>query len=78
MSDAYRPIACHVHDEFEIAIMRARTIEVELGEQGGWRRATILPLDTRTEDGAEYLVYREGDGPEQRVRLDRVRLPAAD
>ncbi len=78
MSD-YTPIACALHDEFEIAVMRAQPVRVKLQQADGAVTVTVMPLDIRVQAGEEFLVYRrEGSEESEQVRLDRVRLLPAD
>jgi len=71
----YQPIDCHVHDEFEIAIMRGKPVLAELLIDGTWVKMEILPRDTGVADGEEFLSYTLAAQDEiMQVRLDRVRL----
>ena len=70
----YTPIACHLHDEFESAIVRRQSLEVEILQHGNWARQTIRPVDTRTANSEEYLRYLDRQGEQLEVRMDHIRL----
>lgn len=71
----YRPIACALHDEYELAIMHKKVVTLEWrDEQGREHRRRVLPLDIRVRDGAEYLLAKTLDKKEELcIRLDRIK-----
>lgn len=74
MSD-YRPIACHLHDQYEIAILRRQSLEVELFVNERWSSEIIWPIDLKVEQGQEFLLYRvSGQSDVKRIRLDEIKL----
>ena len=75
MTDQYKPIACALHDEYEIAIMRGQKIRITwLDDSGRSHESVVLPLDTRVESGEEFLVAEEEGGELLTIRLDRINI----
>ena len=71
--DDYRPIACAIHSDYELAILQGRRLRLSWrGPDGQQRRATLLPEDLQIQDGAEYLIARGEDGRSQALRLDWI------
>ncbi len=69
IENQYEPIDCGVHDQLELACMRAYAVRVTTADE----IYTGMPVTTRTTaDHAEWLVISEHDG-EREVRLDRIR-----
>ena len=69
MTHPYHPIACGLHDELQLRVMRGRTVEVRWVDAAGGvvvRDASLADVFSR--DGAEFL--RLVDGPD--IRLDRL------
>ncbi len=70
--DDYKPVACELHSEFELAIMQARPVSVRwLDSQGKTQEGTVWPLDVFARQGEEFLTVRNGDAVEN-IRLDRI------
>ena len=67
MSD-YKPIACSLHDRFEVASVTRSTVELSWPGQDSPYVGRIL--DIRVRDGAEYAVLEGGET----IRLDRIAL----
>jgi len=65
----YQPIACVQHERLEFAVLRRIPLHLKL--QDG-RELTGLALDVFTQDGAEWLKFRDGSGAEETLRLDRI------
>ena len=75
MTDTYKPIACALHDEFEIAIMRRQKLSITwLDDSGCSHESLVLPLDTRVESGEEFLIAEEEGGDRLTIRLDRIAI----
>jgi len=78
MSDTdYKPIACALHDHYEIAIMHKQVMHIVWQDETGDRHeADVLPVDIRVADGEEFLVVKPVDvelGSESlEIRLDRI------
>ena len=73
----YNPIACALHDQYEIAIMQRKVMHIEWrDEQGTMHEADVLPLDIRVSAGEEFLVVRRNgpgeDADRFEIRLDRI------
>ena len=66
----YQPVACALHSELELAIMRhvRLLLETDTGELAG------LPLDIQIRGGAEYLLLQDDRGQSHWLRLDRLSL----
>lgn len=72
MSD-YLPIPCIEHEKLEYAVLRRQTLSLEFREEDGTVHAlSVLPTDVATRNGAEWLSYRDQDGHDAVVRLDRI------
>lgn len=70
MSEPYKPIACGVHDQLELAIMHAERLALVWTDADGAQQQGILePVDIQVSESVEYLVFRSGD----RLRLDRIK-----
>jgi len=69
----YKPIACIAHEHLEFAVLRRQRLALEIDDDAGVKRLTVLPLDVCTRAGAEWLVFRDDTGAEARLRLDRIR-----
>lgn len=65
----YQPIACAQHERLEFAVLRRIPLHLKL--QDG-RELTGLVLDVFTQDGAEWLKFRDGSDVEETLRLDRT------
>lgn len=79
MSDDYQPIDCGLYDEYELAIMHKRPLDLQVTEAGAVTIRRVEPLDTSVADGAEYLVCRDTESGETlRLRFDRIRMVPLD
>ncbi|MEK6664324.1 MAG: Rho-binding antiterminator [Pseudomonadota bacterium] len=65
----YQPIACMQHERLEFAVLRRIPLHLKL-EDG--RELTGLALDVFTQDGAEWLKFRDGSNVEETLRLDLI------
>ena len=65
----YQPIACVQHERLEFAVLRRIPLHLKL--QDG-RELTGLALDVFTQDGAEWLKFREVSNVEETLRLDWI------
>ena len=78
MSDSdYKPIACALHDQYEIAIMHRQVLHIEWQDASGKSHmADVMPVDIRVAGGEEFLVARRVDAQEGgeplEIRLDRI------
>lgn len=75
MSD-YHPIACARHEALELAILRRRWLRLVVAADPAAPASAgallALPLDIGAADGAEWLLVRDADGVERRLRLDQL------
>jgi len=71
--DPYKPIACNVHSEYELAVMRRTRLRLAWREASGQRRiGWVLPLDIYSRRGVEYMVVQSHDGDRHEIRLDKI------
>lgn len=69
-TDNYQQISCEMHSTLELAIMRARGLEVVIDTQ----TQKILPLDMTTREGAEFLLFLDQNNTKCEVRADKITL----
>jgi len=75
MSESYQPILCSLHDEYEIAIMHKKTLDIQYIDDSGMSlRDTVLPIDLLVKNKEEYLLVKASDGKELSIRLDKIKL----
>lgn len=75
MGRIYEPIACSLHDEYEIAIMHKKHITIKWSGDGGEEYTDkVLPKDILVRDKAEFLVANTRDNRELCIRLDKIAL----
>ena len=75
MNQAYQPIACALHDKYEIAIMFKTHINIRWqDDKGGEHTEQVLPVDLLVKNGEEFLVAMGVDNQERCIRLDRIEL----
>ena len=65
----YQPIPCEQHELLEFAVLRRIPLHLKL--QDG-RELTGLALDVFTQDGAEWLKFRDASEVEETLRLDQI------
>jgi len=71
--EPYKPIACSLHSEYELAIMQRLQLRLSwIDAHGQEHIGNLLPLDLYTRDRAEYLAARNSDGHQHEIRLDRI------
>ena len=68
----YQPIACHIHDIYEIAIMRQTRLTLDWRQAGVRRHDTVRPVDLYTKEGAEWLLAEDRSGQQLEIRLDWI------
>lgn len=75
MIEPYVPIACALHDEYEIAIMHKKQLSIKwFDTKGKAHSATVQATDILVSDKEEFLVAKTTDNKELTIRLDRVSL----
>jgi transcriptional antiterminator Rof (Rho-off) len=76
MNEPYLPIACALHDEFEIAIMHRKILPLKwIDDNGKTHQFDVLPEDILVKEGAEYLLAKSLDTERELcIRLDKIVL----
>ena len=73
MESPYQPIACRLHDDYELAVLRRAVLDLSWqGEAGEVCSVRLVPEDVFTRQGAEYLAGRTAEGTPHEIRLDRI------
>lgn len=69
----YHPIPCAQHERLEFAVLRKIRLQLTYLDGPDTVRATVLPLDVYTREGAEWLRFnRVGTDQETVIRLDAI------
>jgi Rho-binding antiterminator len=71
--DAYRPISCALHSEYEVAILHRAKLHLTWCADNVVYNQRVLPLDLRTRNGEEFLICRTENGEPREIRLDTIR-----
>lgn len=75
MNKHYIPIACALHDRYEIAIMRKTRIEIAwIDEAGRACQGAVMPQDIVVKNSEEFLLFFDMQGNESLIRLDHITL----
>ena len=75
MTDPYKPIACSLYDEYEIAIMQRKYLNIKWSDSSGVNYAEkVLAKDILIKNKEEFLVAETPDQNELCVRLDKITL----
>lgn len=73
MTRDYIPIPCALYSEYELAILRRRTLRVRWKDRYGMDRVeTLRPTDLRTRRRGEFMIARNQYGHRRVLRLDRI------
>jgi Rho-binding antiterminator len=73
MTPEYIPISCELYSEYELVIIRRRTLRVRWKDRYGMDRVeTLKPTDLRTRRHAEFMIARNHLGQRRVLRLDRI------
>ena len=70
----YQPIACALHDQYEIAIMHKKQLMISWSDNDGRHTARVLPEDILVKDRQEFLIAESQDKKQYCIRLDRITL----
>lgn len=70
----YQPIACALHDQYEIAIMHKKQLKISWSDGGEQQSAWVLPKDILVKDSQEFLIAESPDKKQYCIRLDRISL----
>ena len=75
MSEPYVPIACALHDEYEIAIMHKKHLRIKWSDDGCEQHTgDVLPKDILVKDKQEFLVADAENGEALCIRLDKISI----
>lgn len=75
MTNPYIPIACSLHDEYEIAIMQKKYLDIKWSDDdGGLHTVKVLPTDILVKDKQEFLIADTQDNTALCIRLDKISL----
>ena len=73
MDEAYKPVACELHSEYELLAMhRSRVSLHTLDNQGMALQLQCHVMDIRTSEGAEYLIVTDDSNTTHQFRLDKI------
>ena len=70
--DLYSPIACARYSEYELAIMHRQKLHLRWHEENVHYDQVVLPLDLKTANHEEFLIFRDMSGNTLTIRLDRI------
>ena len=71
--EPYKPIACGLYSEYELAILRRTRLRLAwLDTRGRHHIGYLLPLDLYTRQRVEYLMARDNHAQQHEIRLDRI------
>jgi transcriptional antiterminator Rof (Rho-off) len=75
MTNPYKPIACSLHDEYEIAIMQKKHLTTTWLDDSGFSHSDkVLPKDILVKDGEEFLIADTRDNKALKIRLDKITI----
>lgn len=75
MTTPYQPIACALHDEYEIAIMHKKCLKIKWSaDNADYRMDKVLPKDILIINREEFLVAVDQESKELCIRLDKIIL----
>ena len=75
MTKPYQPIACSLHDEYEIGIMHKKHISIKwLDDNGEHHTEKVLAKDILVKNKEEFLVINTQDNKVLCLRLDKITL----
>ena len=73
MSD-YRPIACELHSQYEVVIMRQQFIPLNwIDSNDAQHHEMLQPYDLIASQGEEFLLAKTKDNKDRKIRLDRIK-----
>lgn len=69
----YKPVSCEFHSSLELWIMHAVELEMQWQVDDEMKKENIIPLDIKTDSGAEYLFFTiHGKNSVNHIRLDKI------
>jgi transcriptional antiterminator Rof (Rho-off) len=71
----YIPIACALHDRYEMAIMQKTRINIAwIDGDGREHEENVVPKDIVVKNSEEFLLFLDSKGDERTIRLDHITL----
>ena len=75
MTKPYQPIACALHDKYEIAIMHKKHLRIRWSDDRDEQHTgDVLPKDILVKDKQEFLVADVVGGEAICIRLDKITI----
>ena len=75
MTKPYKPVACSLHDKYEIAIMHKKYISIKwLDDNGNQHTDNVLAKDILVKNKEEFLLATGQNNKELCIRLDKLTL----
>lgn len=75
MTYTYTPIVCALHDEYEIAIMQKKQLNIRwIDRNDEVKVAIVQPKDILVKDKQEFLIADTQDNKKLCIRLDKITL----
>ncbi len=69
----YSPVSCEVHSGYELAIIRKQVLSITWqDEQNKTHQQQLSPYDVITEQKTEYLLAKDSNGKNKKIRLDKI------
>ena len=70
--DPYAPIACARYSEYEVAILHRQKLHLRWRENNVHYDQVVQPLDLKTVNHEEFLIFRNNTGATLTIRLDHI------
>lgn len=70
--DPYAPIACARYSEYEVAILHRQKLHLRWRENNVHYDQVVQPLDLKTANHEEFLIFRNNTGATLTIRLDHI------
>lgn len=75
MASTYHPIACALHDEYELAVIHKKHLSIRwLDDLGKLHVAKVLAKDILVKNKEEFLIAEMPANKELCIRLDKIVL----
>ncbi len=68
----YQPISGTLYNNYELAILHRQKIKLSWNESGLTHIAIVTPIDLLTQQHQEFLIARDHEGKNLRIRLDYI------
>jgi len=69
----YTPIDCHLHSDYELAIIQNKKLRISWRDQSGQHHIEVLkPCDLLTRNREEFLIVENLQGQRLEIRLDYI------